>query len=66
MEQIGSRRNAMCSLGVHGNGLSHVCGCSPRRYVVEIFWQFKFVVIHMTASQLMHDTIIWPCSTESD
>jgi capsular polysaccharide biosynthesis protein len=53
LEQIRVASECHVLIGVHGNGLSHSLWMQPERYVVEIFWQFRFQFDYMTAAQLM-------------
>lgn len=53
LEQI--QLTAACDvlIGAHGNGLSHVFWMKPGRYVVEIFWRFRFQFDYAFGSQIM-------------
>jgi hypothetical protein len=53
LEQIRVASECHVLIGVHGNGLSHSLWMQPERYVVEIFWQFRFQFDYMTSAQLM-------------
>jgi hypothetical protein len=46
---------AVCDviIGAHGNGLSHVFWMQPKRYVVEIFWRFRYQFDYAFASAMM-------------
>lgn len=53
LEQIRIASQCDVLIGVHGNGLSHALWMPPERYVIEIFWQFRYQFDYMTAAQLM-------------
>jgi Glycosyltransferase 61 len=43
-------------IGMHGNGLTHSLWMPPNRYVIELFWNFKYQFDYSTTAQLLNHT----------
>jgi hypothetical protein len=53
LKQIQLTASCDVLIGAHGNGLSHVLWMQPKRYVVEIFWRFRYQFDYAFASAMM-------------
>jgi hypothetical protein len=58
LDQIQVTASCDVLIGGHGNGLSHVLWMKPERYVVEIFWRFRFQFDYCFASAMMHHSYL--------
>lgn len=53
LKQIEMTASCDMIIGAHGNGMSHVFWMQPKRYVVEIFWRFRYQFDYAFASAMM-------------
>jgi hypothetical protein len=58
LKQIELTASCDVIIGAHGNGLSHVFWMQPKRYVVEIFWRFRYQFDYAFASAMMDHTYL--------
>ena len=54
LEQIEIVASVDLLIGAHGNGLSHTFWQKPGRYLIELFWDYKFYFDYATAAEMMH------------
>jgi hypothetical protein len=58
LKQIEMTASCDVLIGAHGNGLSHVLWMQPKRYVVEIFWRFRYQFDYAFVSAMMDHTYL--------